>query len=452
VSHSSGIAHDPTAAHPDEGVAQLRAFPQLRADNIHLDRPKTGLGRGIMVAGVIGIVAGLIAAYAKLGGATWVQGIAAYHIGTMSVLAICLGALFFVLLFHLVNAGWTATVRRQFENVMCFLPYAFLLVLPTLLVEMRAPGNLFHWMNPATHSDVLLQEKGSFFFFPLSIESHGDGHGFVFPAFFAIRAILYGVVWTYLTRRMWKLSIEQDRTGNRWLTAEARFTAAWGILVFALTTAFAAFDWLMSLDFRFFSTMWGVYFFAGAAFSSVALVTLILLRLRAAGKLAGAVTEEHFHDLGKLMFAFTVFWTYIAFSQYFLIWYSNIPEETSFFIYRKQGVWNAIGIFLIFGHFVAPFLILMSRIPKKHPTILSVMTVWAVFVHVVDIFWIVRPMVYASSEDGGPGAASFITDIIIILGVLALFAGYIIFKVSSGPLLARNDPRMAEALEHRNYV
>ena len=450
MSQSSGINAGFGAI--DDGRLPAREYPQLRSDNIHLDGSKRGLGRGLMVAGAIGVAAGLTAAFFHVGGATWAQGVAAYHIATMSVLAICLGALFFVLVFQLLNAGWTGTVRRQFENVMSFLPYAFLLIIPTLLVEMKAPGNLFRWMDPLTHSDILLQEKASFFFFPLSIESHGGGHGFVFPAFFAIRAVLYGVVWTYLARRMWNLSVEQDRTGDRWLTAKARFTAAWGILIFALTTAFAAFDWLMSLDFRFFSTMWGIYFFAGAAFSSVALVSLILLRLKAAGKLVGAVTEEHFHDLGKLMFAFTVFWTYIAFSQYFLIWYANIPEETTFFIYRKQGIWNAIGIFLVFGHFVAPFLILMSRIPKKNPKIMTVMAVWAVLVHVVDIFWLVRPMVYASSEDGGPGPASFIVDIIIIIAVLLGFAGYLISKVSSGPLIAKNDPRMEEALEHRNYV
>lgn len=452
MSHSSGTAIS-EHGHSHGGGAHGHDFPQLRSDNIHLASSKKGLGRGLMLAGAIGIAGGLAGAFAGVGGATWIQGVAAYHIVTMSVLAMCLGALFFVMVFQLLNAGWTGTVRRQFENVMSFLPYAYLMVLPTLLVNMRGSQKLFAWMDPATHSDVLLQEKASFFFAPFSIASHGgDPHGFVFPAFFALRAVLYGVVWIYLSRRMWSLSVEQDRTGDRWLTAKARFTASWGILAFALTTAFASFDWLMSLDFRFFSTMWGVYYFAGAAFSSVALVTFILLRLKSAGKLVGVVTEEHFHDLGKLMFAFTVFWAYIAFSQYFLIWYSNIPEETAFFIYRKQGIWNAFAIFLLFGHFVAPFLILMSRIPKKNPRIMFIMTLWAVVVHVVDIFWLVRPMVYASRADGGPGTASFIVDIIVILSGLALFAGYLVSKVSSGPLVAKNDPRMDEALEHRNYV
>jgi hypothetical protein len=444
VSHAAShgdLVHGGHGHGPDRSV--------LKQDNITFPPGTGSAGTVLLGVGAVMIVVAALLGYKHIGGVYARQALAAYHVGAMSVLAMCLGSMFFVMVFHLTNAGWTGTIRRQFENVMGFVPFAFVLVLPTLIIELARRGegtsHLFGWLTPEAAHSHELQAKWTYFFGP------GEpGRVGAFPLFFVARAFIYAVVWTFLSRRLISLSKRQDATGDRMLTAEARFMSAWGMLVFALTTAFAAFDWLMSLDFRFFSTMWGVYYFAGAAFASAAVVTMILAIIRSKGKLAGAVTEEHFHDLGKLMFTFTVFWGYIAFSQYFLIWYSNIPEETAFYNYRSTPQWMPWGTFLIVGHFVIPFLILLFRPIKRNPTALVAMALWAIMIEVVDMYWIVRPMVYGTEP--GPGGMAYVVDLLGILGVLAIFAGYLTRTIPQSSLVAVNDPRMAEALGHKNYV
>ncbi|MBX3410350.1 MAG: hypothetical protein KF859_10740 [Phycisphaeraceae bacterium] len=423
-------------------------FPALRADNITLP-PGSGKGLGtmLMAAGLACVVAAAAIGVMGIGGVFARQALAAYHIGAMCVLAMSLGALFFVLVFHLTQAGWVAAFRRQAENVMAFLPFAYAMVLPTLIIEIATGGKLFKWLSKAATGEYVLEHKSFFFFGGAEI---GTGH-VPFPTFFVVRALVYGAVWTLLSRRLLSLSLLQDSGQDPAAFAKARFTSAWGMLLFALTTAFAAFDWLMSLDYVFFSTMWGIYYFSGAAFSSAALIVLILAALRGAGKLQGAVTHEHFHDLGKLMFSFTVFWGYIAFSQYFLIWYSNIPEETAFFKYRSEH-WKGLGILLMVGHFVVPFLIVLFRGVKRNYRLLAVMALWAILMQVVDIYWIVRPIVYAGNDQAPTGAMVWITDILGVAGPLAIFFGYLITTIPKGPLLGVGDPFLRESLEHKNYV
>jgi hypothetical protein len=443
VSHAAhgSLAHD----HGSHGASRA----VLNKTNITFE-PKAGRGNMLLGLGVVLVAACAGLGYAKVGGIWTRQALAAYHVGTMAVLAMCLGAMFFVMVFQLMNAGWTGTIRRQFENVMSFLPWAFVLVLPTLVIEMahRGPhqGHLFAWLAPESATNHELQEKWTYFFGPLS----KPGTVGAFPAFFVLRAVIYAGLWTYLSRKLLSLSKRQDETGDVALTAQARRMSAWGILLFALSLTFAAFDWLQSLDYRFFSTMWGVYYFAGSAFSGAAVVTLVLAVLRGKGKLAGAVTEEHFHDLGKLMFTFTVFWGYIGFSQYFLIWYSNIPEETAFYNFRSSPQWQPVGAFLILGHFVVPFLILLFRPIKKSPQALVLMALWAILMELTDMYWIVRPMVYG--HEATPGPMAYLVDLLGILGVLAIFAGYLVRTIPQSNLVAINDPRMDEALGHKNYV
>jgi hypothetical protein len=435
-------------AHADDHFHHPSPEQVLRKENVTLSPGGRGLGFALLGVGLLMAVASLLLGW-KDGPFTFKQALASYHLATMAVLAMSLGGLFFVMVFHLVNAGWSATLRRQFENVASFVPFAWLLVVPTLVIEIASGGILFTWLLPeAAHNPILIGKWG-YFFTPFS-EHHEEG---AFPTHFVIRAAVYGGIWTFLSMRMRSLSLEQDKTGDRALTVKARFTASWGMLLFALSTAFASFDWLMSLDYTFFSTMWGVYYFAGAAYSSVALTAVILAMLRLRGKLQGAVTEEHFHDLGKLMFTFTVFWAYIGFSQYFLIWYSNIPEETAFFLHRMTPEWINLGRFLIIGHFVAPFLLLLFRSVKRTPAAIIFMGLWAILMEIADLYWIVRPMAYTSGEGGTPaGSMSFVIDLLAIVGVVALFAGFLIQKIPQSNLVAVKDPRLAEALAHKNYV
>ena len=406
---------------------------RLEHDNIYLP---AGAGN-VLSAGLIGV--GLFGiALTVLGGLTVgaKHALASYHVGAMTVLAICLGATFWTMVMHLTNAGWSTTIRRQLENISSLMPLAILLVAPTLIIEIVLQGRLFEWMSPALEGNYLLEKKRAFLNEP----------------FFVARAVLYAAVWLFLSTRLRSVSLQVERSGDPNLLRKVRFMSGWGMLAFALTTAFAAFDWMMSMDWRFFSTMWGVYYFAGAAMSSIALTVLVLSVLRGMGRLTGVVTNEHFHDLGKLSFGFMVFWAYIAFSQYFLIWYSNIPEETAFMLYRAQGGWLTLSAILCAGHFVLPFLFLMARTIKRSTVGLAVAAVWLLAMQVLDIVWIVRPFVYAG-EGVAPGSpVNWWVDLVAILGVLCVFAGVLVKRVASGPLIPLNDPYLKESLGHTNAV
>lgn len=423
-------------------------FPDMRPENIYL--PKGGastLSTLLLLVGIVGVAAVAAAGFMAIGVADKAyaikHAIAAYHVGTLTVLTIALGGLFFTLAFHLIGAGWSSTIRRQFENLASLLPLAVLMLIPTIIIEVMSGGKLFSWISPAFAQSTLLKEKSSYLNLP----------------FFLIRFAIYAVVWTLLSVLMNGYSRKQDVNGDRWLTAKAAKWAAPGMIAFALTTAFASFDFLMALDFRFFSTMWGVYIFAGAAFSSLATVALIFAWLKGKGLLKGVVTDEHFHDLGKLLFSFTVFWSYIAFSQYFLIWYSNIPEETSFYLFRKSGnvgeiSYNTMFVLLCLGHFGVPFLFFIWRKAKRTPALAAAMAVWMLFIHVIDLTWLVRPMVFADAgpQIVQPGVEAWWIPVAGVLGPLGIAGFVLVRKIASGPLVPLQDPRLHEALHHKNYV
>jgi hypothetical protein len=428
--HGGGLAD----AHAEHGHGVPRSVALAR-DNIYLAHGAgAGASRMLMGVALVGILVTVVGGFVVSGR----HGLAAFHTGAMTCLAICLGSLFFVMAFHLVNAGWSVTIRRQFENIMVLTPvFAALAALSPFLDALFFRGSLWIWMNPEFHPDPLLQAKAAYLNTP----------------FFLVRAVVYVLVWTFLSQSMWRFSTTQDQTGDRWLTARARRMSTYGMLAFALTTAFASFDWLMGVDFHFFSTMWGVIYFAASAFSSAAAVILVLAVLTARGKMKYCCTSEHFHDLGKLLLSFTVFWAYVSFSQYFLIWYANIPEETAYFLSRKKDGWEFMFYFLCLGHFGVPFLFLIFRDTKRIPKLLALGAAWAILVHAADIVYIVRPMVYAGlPADQRGGMLTWVIDFAGIIGMLALLASLVIRKVSAGPLVPLQDPRLDEALSHKNYV
>jgi hypothetical protein len=421
--------------------ADLERTPALRRENVMLEA-----GRGVGLSGLM-ILLGAIGIAVTAGGGFFLhkarEALAAYLIGLAVVLGLSLGGLFFTMAFHLTQAGWAVSIRRQFENLASMVLPCFVLFLLFMAADLAGGGILSSWLvdrvaEPEAH---LLHAKSAYLNLPFVVG----------------RSLVYFAIWIFLARRLRGLSLEQDRTGDKWLSNKARFTCSWGMLAFALSVAFFSFDWLMALtDFRFFSTMWGVYYFAGCAFSSVPLIVIVLSTLLRAGKLQGAVTNEHFHDLGKLMFGFTVFWAYIAFSQYFLIWYSNIPEETAFYNARNIGVWHGLSLVLGLGHFVVPFYILLWKVIRRTPSLLALVAVYMIVLHVADIYWIVRPAVQflapgqvPTFADIGPGLW---LDAAGILGVMLLWGGLLIRTIIRAPLVPLHDPRMPEALHHRNYV
>lgn len=391
-----------------------------------------GWGRALayvlIVIGLVALAATAAYSFIEKGELAPKQATASYLVGFMVALGLMLGTLGIVMIWHLVKAGWSTTLRRLAENVCAIMPIGFVLVAPVIAF---AP-NIYKWMkhDPA-HHDELLEHKAPY----------------LSPTFFYVRLGVYFVVWTILALRLAGLSRKQDQTGDKWLSNKMSVTSAWGILAFALTVAFAGFDLIKSLDYHWFSTMFGVYFFAGNMIASLSLIVVLMTLARSAGRLRGVVTEEHYHDMGKLMLGFTVFWAYIAFSQYFLIWYANIPEETAWFLVRYREGWQTLGILLIVGHFVAPFLILLFRKTKRTPALLTAVALWLLVMHCVDIFWLVRPVVNTQ----GPMALTWV-DLTGLIGPVCLLLGLVVLKMGRGPLIPVADPRLPEALHHKNYV
>jgi hypothetical protein len=414
-------------------AAHVRARKKIDLELVTL-RPGAygGLSILLILAGLAAIAVTVLGAFST-GEYGNKHGLVSYHAGFLYALSIAIGALGLSMIFQQFNAGWAGPVRRQAENIASLFWVPAVLFVPVLVLEVFVfQGKMFKWLSAdVVAADVLAQHK----------------QGYLNAAFWAVRAALYFTIWIVLGRLLYRLSRRQDETGDKWLTARARRLSSVGLLIFALSTAFASFDWLMSMDFHWFSTMFGVYFFAGSMVAAIALITLVLSVLKLAGKLGPAFTVEHQHDLGKLLFAFTVFWAYITFCQYFLIWYSNIPEETGFYDIRSRGGWQNVGTALVFGHFLIPFLLMLVRNVKRSPKAMIFVSLWMLVMHAVDLFYIVRPMA-AQPELG----KNLWLDVFGILGPVLLFVGIIVRRVASAPLIPLKDPRLHEVLEHKNYV
>src|SRR5205807_6866391 len=213
-----------------------------------------------------------------------------------------------------------------------------------------------------------------------------------------------------------RFSVAQDRDGNPAYTLKMRKLAFTSLPLFGASLTFGAYDWLLGIDYHWFSTMWGVYIFAGAAGSSMSLLVLVITALRRAGYLKEIVTLEHYHIMGKWMLAFSVFWAYIGFSQYMLIWYANMPEETQYFIVRNTESWWALSMLLVFGRFFGPFAILLLRSIKKNPHQLCWMASWILAMQLLDIYIIVLPAMH------GTGVHFSIWDLLAVVAIGATLA------------------------------
>ena len=339
-------------------------------------------------------------------------------------LSLALGALFFVLIHFAMQGGWGIVVRRLAENTMATIPLFAVLFVPILVLR----HELYPWTTGAGASDHLLRLKAPY----LNV------------SFFAIRASASFTCWSAVALLYFRASRRQDKSGDPRLSAAMRRFAGPAIIGVGLTQTFCAIDWIMSLEPAWYSTMFGVYWFAGSLVSFFAFLALVVVALRASGLLGGIVGVEHFHDLGKLLFAFTVFWAYIGFSQYFLIWYGNIPEETIFFRQRLAGSWRTATFLLAAGHFVVPFFFFMSRAIKRRPALLAAGACWLLAMHLVDVTWLVMPTLHPEGVRVG------LLDLTSWLGVGGLFVGLFGRLAAGAPLVPVRDPRLSESLTFQN--
>jgi hypothetical protein len=298
-----------------------------------------------------------------------VQFFRSYLFGFIYFIMICLGALFFVQVQFLTGSAWSVPVRRFMENIAACLPMGALLFIP-VAIGMKV---LYPWTQQ--NNDPILQSKSAW----------------LNPEGFLLRAGIYFLIWTVWSGSIYLQSTKQDDTKS---IKQMHILSAWsapGLLLGFLTGSLASFDWVMSLLPKWYSTIFGIYCMAGGGLAFMAAITLISLGFRGVDILKNTITDEHYHDLGKWMFAITVFWAYIAFSQYMLIWYANIPEETIFFKMRYSGSWGVWSLVLVIGHFVIPFLVLLGRAAKRNHQVLALMAGWTLAMHFVDIYWLVMP-------------------------------------------------------------
>jgi len=353
-------------------------------------------------------------------------------------LSLALGAIFFVLLQHVTKAGWSVNLRRIAECLAATMPMLFVLAIPIAISVLLQNGSLYPWARPA---DQLAGD-------PLTL----DKRNYLNPAAFIIRLAIYLSLWSWLGLWYWRRSTGQDYSGDPKLTRRMEILSAPALLIYAITLTFGAWDLFMSLDPHWYSTIFGVYYFAGAAVGGFSLLILIVFIINRRGILLRSITREHYHDLGKFLFGFVFFWGYIAFSQYMLIWYGNIPEETGW--YRLRGAttvrgdmnaWSIVSLILLFCGLLIPFAGLLSRHVKRRRNLLVFWAAWVLVFHWLDCYWLVMPQYDLT------GAFHLgIVEIASLIGLGGILVGSFVYIASLHSLRPIADPRLEESLLFEN--
>jgi hypothetical protein len=401
----------------------------------------------------------------------------AYLFAFFVALSVPLGSMFFVLVLHVTKAGWGITVRRTAELFMRPMHIFAILAIPLVLCVPQlfpwAGAKAEHHPEAAQHSEATPEspleeyrgfsetEPSAYRDLPLpnakrmehaeeraesEIVEHkrfyfgGQRHYFFFG-----RLIFYLVAWYWVAGRLFQWSTDQDKTKALENTSAAQSFAPLGLIIFGLTTTFFAFDWLLSLDPTWYSTMFGVQVFAQCALVQIASLIVVTLMMRKSGLLGTALNVEHYHDLGKLLFGWVVFWSYVTFAQFFLTWYSNIPDELAWYHKRwhdSGGTWKNMSILIIFMHCIVPFWFLMSRNIKRRLPSLATGAVCMVVMHVVEVYWIVMPN-YGAFEPK-------LVDLGCLLGLVGFYLAAVLRGMEDYSLVAVGDPRLVRALEFEN--
>ncbi|HWL89657.1 MAG TPA: hypothetical protein VNO21_27830 [Polyangiaceae bacterium] len=450
------------------------------------------------IAGVVGVIglAASAAGYASNGK----RFAFSYLFGFEVTLSVALGAIFFVLMQHLTSAGWSVTVRRTAEFFAVGSVALIVLFVPVWALK----DQIFPWLEThgqggehgaevsttRTTGAALAQQpeesghepgggtgpgagphhgprplmhqappggfgpahgtRGALFTHgdPYELEEEEKLQGkapYLSVGFFSVRAVIYLLAWAFLGWKLFRYSVDQDTSKDPKLTVAVQRFAPPATIVFALTLTFAGFDWIMSLDPTWFSTIFGVYCFAGCVLAGLTTITLTTMAMRRSGLLRKEINTEHYHDLGKLTFGFLVFWAYIGFSQFMLIWYAALPEETPFFHHRwDHGPWSAVSLLLVFSHFVFPFFLLISRNIKRKLEIMAFGAAWVLLMHVVDVYWLVMP------NFGQDDFAFHWLDLTCLVGIAGIYLAVVFYFMRQHRLIPVGDPRLPRAIHFEN--
>lgn len=385
----------------------------LGADNILVRRRS-----GALVVGLLGLV--LTGAWGFFDPTQFYQ---SWLVAWIFWLGISLGSMGLVLLNHLVGGRWGALLRRSFEAAARTLPLLIVLFAPLLL----GMGTLYEWTHAdAVAHDPILQHKAAY----------------LNTNFFLARAVFYFVVWLGITTALSRLSAKQDREGHSdALARRFHLLSRLGVVLYVLTMTFASIDWVMSLEPHWFSHIYGIIFTGGQFLTALAFMIPVLVTFSDRSPFARAATDERFHDMGKLMMAFIMLWSYFHLSQFLIIWAANLPEEVPWYLARISGGWQFVALLLVAGHFFFPFAALLSRAVKRNRHVLSVVAIAILAMRYVDLYWFIAPAF-------SPGAITFHPlDVLSVLGIGGVWFWYFVGQLENRSLLAFNDPLLSGELE-----
>ena len=380
--------------------------------------------RGLIV-GIAGLVLGAIGAFIRPG-----QFLPSWLIGFTFCLGLSLGSLALLMMQHMTGGQWGLVTRRIFEAASRLLLYCAVLFIPIAVMLPK----LFIWAQPdAVRADEILQQKQLYLNVP----------------FFLVRVVVYFLVWLGCTYFLKKWSDAQDRGEVAVTEADTRrfrVVSAPGLVAYVILMSLAAVDWLMSLDPHWYSTIFGFIMVAGQALSALSFAVVVLAILVQREPMSAVVRTENFHDLGKLMLAFVMLWTYFSFSQFLIIWAGNLPEEIPFYIERLRNGWQYVSVLILIGHFFLPFTLLLSRDLKRRPRLLACVAWFIIAIRLVDIIWLVAPNF---NQDGLPISLANVAIPVGLAGIwVYLFAG----QLRRRPLVPINDPYFKEMLAHGHHA
>ncbi len=399
--------------------------------------PSAGPALVVGIAGIAVAAAGVFVSGVGVIALSWLVAITFWT-------AIALGALFLVMIHHIVDAGWSVILRRQYEHWLSSFTWLAVLFIPLLAVAWFNPTLIWKWMDPAydlaaigghgtVGNDVLWVKKSAFLNRNL----------------FTVFTLVSFACWIGLSYIFRRNSFTQDSDGDlRWTFSNRTWSAA-GIPLAAVTMSGCVIFWIKSMEYHWFSTMYAVWFFAGCVRAALSLGVVLMIWLWRRGEFKGLLNDNHMHSIGQLMFAFTVFWAYITFSQYFLIWNANIPEETFWYNIREFGDWKWVGMALLFGHFFAPFLTLIHYPVKVNRSFMPYVAYWIAAIVLLDICYNVLPSVKTIGGDPLPFLSfNLVWTLASVVGVGGICVWSYLRSFPSTKLIPIRDPRIGECLTY----